>query len=405
MLTTIFIVVAIFIAIATFFVGFLLGKLRASNNVLKLEKEKSAWESERKSFELKVKEYQESLNKVKEEMHAQFEVLANNILDAKTKKMQEVSEKSIGDMLSPLRERMGEFQKKVEDLYTDEAKERRSLRDAIKDVVSESQKLFVGTDSLTKALKGDVKTQGAWGEMILETILESSGLVKDVEYTVQAEEMGLKDEHGNTQKPDIIITLPENKHLVVDSKVSLVSYNRYVSEDDELKKKVHLTDFLKSVYAHIDMLSNKKYQTIEKLNSPDFVLLFMPMEGAFSLAVQNDKELFSYAWSKNIGVVSPNNLLATLRTVSSIWKMENQNKYAKEIARQGAALYDKFAGLFEDIESIGRQLDLTRKAYDETVNKLKYGKGNLLNRVESLKKLGVKPSKSLPTGDDISIEE
>ncbi|MFH1222902.1 MAG: DNA recombination protein RmuC [Pseudomonadota bacterium] len=376
-----------------------------SKRLLKLEREKAAWDADKKNLELRAKEYQESIGKIKEEMLLHFESLSNKIFDAKSKNMQEVSEKNISNLLGPLKEKIQEFQKKVETVYSDESKERYALKQEIANIVKESQKMSSETNNLTKALKSDSKTQGVWGELVLETVLEASGLVKGEEYVLQAEEMGLKDELGKTQKPDVVINLPESRHLIIDSKVSLVSYERYVSEEDETKRAVHLGDFLKSLYAHVEGLAGRNYQLIEKLNSPDFVMMFIPIEGAFSLAVQKDKEIFTYAWSKNVGIVSPNNLLATLRTVSSLWKMENQNKHAKEIARQSAALYDKFASLLEDIEEIGKHLDLTRRTYDDAVNKLKYGKGNLLNRVESLKKLGVKPSKSLPLSDEADINE
>jgi len=373
--------------------------------LLKLEREKAAWDADKKNLESKAREYQESISKIKEDMLLHFESLANKIFETKSKNMQEVSEKNISNLLGPLKERMHDFQKKVEDIYTDEAKERRSLKDEIYKIVEESKKMSKETNDLTNALKGDNKMQGVWGEMVLETVLESSALVKGVEYTTQAEEMGLKGEQGGTQKPDVIINVPGGKHLVIDSKVSLTSYERYMSEDDQTKRMTHLNNFLKSVYSHVDELSEKKYQTIDKLNSPDFVLMFMPIEGAFSVALQNDKEMSMYAWSKNIVIVSPNNLLATLRTVESLWKLEKQNRNTKEIFRQSAALYDKFVALVEDIDNIGRYIDLTQKTYTEATNKLKFGKGNLLSRVEKLKELGVKPSKALPACDESDINE
>ncbi|MDE3060751.1 MAG: DNA recombination protein RmuC, partial [Pseudomonadota bacterium] len=254
-------------------------------------------------------------------------------------------------------------------------------------------------DSLTKALRGDVKAQGNWGEVMLERILEESGLRKGEDYVLQGEAMGLSGEDGGRQRPDVIIKLPDDKHVIIDAKVSLTAYERYCADGDES----HLRDFLKSVRNHVAGLESKRYQDNDKLNTPDVVMLFMPVEGAFALAMQQDRELHQYAWGKRIVIVSPTMLFANLRTIASLWRIERQNRYAYEIADQGGRLYDKFVGFIEDMQLIGRQMSGLHKSYDSAMNKLSEGRGNLVGSVEKLKSLGAKASKSLPK--DLLAEE
>ncbi len=339
-------------------------------------------EAENKSLKAQMKEQQEQLRE-------QFSNTATKILEGVSAKFSTQSEKQIGDLLTPFRERLGEFQKTVVESFSTQGKEQHTLK-------AEIQKIVLQTDGLTKALRGDVKAQGNWGEVMLERILEESGLRRDIDYTTQGSEMGLTGAAGNRLQPDVIINLPDNKHIIVDSKVSLTAYERHCSETDELARALHLKEYLKSVKAHINGLEQKRYQDIEKLGTPDFVLMFMPVEGAYSLAVQQDQELHSYAWGKKIVIVCPATLFATLRTISSLWRIELQNKHAQEIARQGGALYDKFIGFMDDMQAIGRQATKLQDTYDQAMNKLKDGRGNLIGGMEKIRQLGAKTSKSLP---------
>jgi DNA recombination protein RmuC len=284
----------------------------------------------------------------------------------------------------------------VDESFGHQAKEQYSLKTEIERIVKVNEQMQSKTDSLTKALRGDVKAQGNWGEVMLERILEESGLRKGIDYTVQASGMGLRGAEYNIVRPDVIVNLPERKHIIIDSKVSLVAYERYCSEADETLKQAHLREFLKSVKAHVDGLEQRRYQNVEALGTPDFVLMFMPIEGAYSLAIQQNHELHSYAWGKKIVIVCPATLFATLRTIASLWRIELQNQNAQEIARVGGGLYDKFVGFVEDMQAIGIQIDKLHKVYDQARNKLNEGKGNLINRVEKLKDLGAKTSHAIP---------
>lgn len=271
-------------------------------------------------------------------------------------------------------------------------KDRLKLQTEIERIILTSQRMSLETENLTRALKGDVKVQGNWGELVLQRILEASGLRVGEEFTLQGKDLKLKDEEGKHQMPDVIINLPENKHLVIDSKVSLVSYERYMSENQE----EDLSAFFDSLYAHIKGLSHKNYQGLEKLSTPDYVMLFIPIEGAFMLSMQKDRELFSYAWEHNIVLVGPSTLLATLRTVSSLWKQERQTKNALEIARQAGALYDKFVGVAQDFDQIESQLKRVGDSFDGLKARMLTGKGSVASRMENLRELGAKNTKNLP---------
>jgi DNA recombination protein RmuC len=294
-------------------------------------------------------------------------------------------------MLNPFREKMVEFQNKVEEMHMTDTKDRLKLHAEIERIVMTGQKMSVETENLTRALKGDVKLQGNWGEMILQKILEASGLRENHEFTLQGKDLKLKDEDGRTMMPDVIINLPENKHLIIDSKVSLVSYERYINGEQE----EDLSEFFDSLYEHVKGLANKKYQNLDKLVSPDYVMLFVPIEGAFVLSMQKDKELFNYAWERNIVLVSPSTLLATLRTVASLWKQERQSKNAQEIAKQAGALYDKFVGVTDDLEGIQVQIRRVDDSFQELKSKMISGKGSVASRMENLRELGAKNTKNL----------
>jgi DNA recombination protein RmuC len=274
-------------------------------------------------------------------------------------------------------------------------KDQTDLKAELKKLHDLNLKISDEANNLTKALKGDVKKQGNWGEMILERILERSGLTEGREYRKQE---SVLSENGQRFQPDVVIHLPDQKHIVVDSKVSLVAYERLVNSDGEQQRAAFVKEHLLSVRGHIKILSEKHYQHSQGFNSPDFVLLFIPIESSFSIAVQEDQDLFSYAWDNKVVIVSPSTLLATLRTIASIWQQENQNRNALEIARQSGALYDKFVAFIADMESIGKGLESTRKIYDQASNKLYSGSGNLVKRAETIRKLGAKTTKELPQG-------
>ena len=326
----------------------------------------------------------------------QFNQNATELFEAISKKFSQNSEKQIGDLLTPLRERLGEFQKLVSDSFGEQGKEQHTLKAEIARIVTMNEQMRLQTDSLTKALRGDVKAQGNWGEVILERILEESGLQKGIGYTVQGEQMGLVSADGGRQQPDVIVNLPDAKHIIIDSKVTLTHYERYCTETDEAAKEPHLKNFLNSVRTHVKGLEGKRYQDNEKLISPDFVLMFMPVEGAYSLAVQQDAELHGFAWDKKIVIVCPATLFATLRTIASLWRIDQQNKNSQEIARRGGLLYDKFVGFVNDMKGIGENIGRTQKAYETALGKLSDGTGNLIGQAEKLKELGAKASSSLP---------
>lgn len=326
-----------------------------------------------------------------EKLELKLKTLTQEIFEEKSRRFREDSLRGMELVLNPFREKMADFQKKVEEMHLTDTKDRLKLHAEIERIVLTGQKMSSETENLTRALKGDVKMQGNWGEMILEKLLEASGLRNGEEFILQGKEMGLKDEEGRTQQPDVIINLPENKHLIVDSKVSLVAYERFVNDAHE----EDLSHFLDSLYAHVKGLSSKNYQRLDKLQSPDYVMLFIPIEGAFMLAMQKDRELFSHAWDRNIMLVGPSTLLATLRTVASLWKQERQTKNAIEIARQAGALYDKFVGVAEDLDSMQNQIKRVGESFEDLRSRMLTGKGSLASRVENLKELGAKTSKNL----------
>ena len=346
---------------------------------------------------------QEKLNDQKkelEELQAKFtdafKNLANEILEEKTKKFTEQNKVNLDVILNPLKEKIKDFETKVEQTNEKNRMSHTSLVEQIKSLEQLNKKISDDANNLTKALKGESKIQGNWGEVILERILEESGLRKGIEYEAQAKGMGLKSEEGSTSKPDFVIKLPENKHVIVDSKVSLVHYERMVSAETEEQRQGYLKALNASIKSQIDDLHKKNYQDLKGLNSPDFVMLFVPIEGVFAVIMQHDNTIYQYAYDKQIVIVSPSTLLATLRTIAFIWRQENQTKNALEIARQGGALYDKFVGFITDLDDIGKNLDKSKDIYLNAVNKLSTGKGNLISRSENIKKLGAKAKKQIP---------
>ncbi len=341
------------------------------------------------------------LENAREKMAEAFKNIANEIFDSKQKVFTERSREQLDGLLKPLSERIKDFEKKVEETYDKESKERFSLANEVKNLKELNTRISEDAINLTNALKGQSKVQGNWGEIILERVLEKSGLMKGREYDIQ---VSLKNEEGRRLQPDVIVHLPEGKEVIIDSKVSLTAYERYCSIDDEEEKNRELNLHIQSLRSHIKSLSEKDYQKLETVESLDFVLLFIPIEAAFSLAVQHDSNLFGEAFDKNIVLVAPSTLLATLRIIQNIWRYEHQNRNAQKIATTAGRLYDKFVNFVRDVEDIGARIEATRKAYDKAHNKLVSGRGNLINRAEGMKALGAKVSKAMPQHLEIMDE-
>ncbi|MDX2074773.1 MAG: DNA recombination protein RmuC [Alphaproteobacteria bacterium] len=333
--------------------------------------------------------HKESFGNTHETMKVEFRNTANALFEEVSQKFTVQSEKKIGDILLPLSQRIGEFQKNVDEKFGAQGKEQHTLK-------AEISRIVLQTEGLTKALRGDVKAQGNWGEVMLERILDDSGLVKGSDYILQASEMGLKAADGSHQKPDVIVNLPDGKHIIIDSKVSLSAYERYCNSEDAAEKKLQQGEFIRSIKNHITGLEGKRYQHNDKLESPDFVFMFLPVEGAYIQAVQQDAELHNFAWSKKIVLVCPSTLFASLITIASLWRIEKQSRHAQDIANEASGLYDKFVGFIDDMKDIGDKLGKTHKAYEGAMNKLSTGRGNVIGRIENLKTLGIKAAKSLP---------
>ncbi|MDQ2179903.1 DNA recombination protein RmuC [Marinifilum sp. D714] len=369
----------------------LLGEEREKNE--KLTRSVSISATERKNLEERLENQKQELEELQKKFTTEFENIASKILKENTKEFTTSNQKNMDDILGPIKEKLTSFEKKVEETYDKELRDKISLKEEVKKLYDLNAKISDEANNLTKALKGDVKKQGNWGEVVLERILERSGLSKGEEYE---REVVTQNSEGQTIRPDVIIRLPEEKHVIVDSKVSLVAYERFVNSNGEEDKDKFLKDHIISMKAHVKELADKHYQSSEALNSPDFVLMFVPIESSFAMAVQADQELFNYAWENKIVIVSPSTLLATLRTIASIWKQEHQNRNVLEIARQGGALYDKFVGFVDDMISLGRQMDTAKKTYATSMNKLTEGRGNLIRSAEKIRELGAKVKKKLP---------
>ncbi|MEM0543504.1 DNA recombination protein RmuC [Flavobacterium sp. j3] len=339
------------------------------------------------------KEQKEEVEKLQEKFTKEFENLANKILEEKTTKFTEQNKENLKNILSPLQDKIQLFEKKVEDTHKESIDYHAALRQQILGLREMNEQMSKETLNLTKALKGDSKMQGNWGELILERVLEKSGLEKGREYEVQ---QSFVTEEGNRVFPDVVINLPDGKKMIVDSKVTLTAYERYINEEDDNSKAQHLKEHVMALKRHVDQLSEKNYHDLYQMESPDFVLLFIPIESAFALALNEDTTLYNKAFEKNIVIVTPSTLLATLRTIDSMWTNQKQQENAIEIARQAGALYDKFQGFVDDLVLVGKKMDEGKKAYEESMKKLSSGDGNLVRRVENLKKMGAKAKKSLP---------
>jgi len=362
-----------------------------------LQIEKASLQSENNNLIQKLAEQKTQLEDLQAQFAKEFENLANRILDDKSKKFTEQNEAQLKNILDPLKDRIRDFEKRVNETHNESAIERSALKEQLRIMSDMNKRMSEEALNLTKALKGDSKKQGNWGELILEKVLEKSGLTKGREYDVQ-QSFTLED--GSRLQPDVIIRLPENKNLIVDSKVSLVAYERYIASDDDDKaaQEAYLKDHILSIRNHIRGLSGKSYHNLYGIGSPDFVLLFIPIEPAFILSISSDNELYNDAFDKNVVLVSPTTLLATLRTIANVWKQEYQSQNAMEIAKQGADMYDKFVAFVEDMIKVGKLMEDSKRTYSEAMNKLHEGKGNLVRRAENMKKLGVKASKQLPQG-------
>ena len=374
------------IAIASLFYAWNQGQARV--------KAETELEAERRLSADKLATLSQSAQDAKATLSDQFKNLANEILEEKSRRFAEQNQQSLDILLKPLQDKLTDFRKQVDETYQSEARERFALKQEVEKLAGLNIRMTDETRALTTALKGESKTQGDWGELVLETILENSGLRKGEEYLVQ-------DTHtisdGSRLQPDVVIRLPESKHLVIDSKVSITAYTRYMQADDEPTKTAELNSHVQSIRQHIQGLSSKNYQDLYGVGSIDFVLMFIPIEPAFLSAMRHAPEIYQDALKKNIVIVCPSTLLATVRTVAHLWRQEYQNKNAQEIARQCAMLYDKFVGFVEDLDKVGLRLEQAQSSYTDAVGKLKTGRGNLIRTAENVKKLGVKPNKSLPS--------
>ena len=370
---------------------------KLNDNEIKLGEEKHALDlkltqkvSEYSNLEEKLQENKAEVEKLQEKFSKDFEILANKILEEKSTTFTKQNKENLKDILEPLQEKIQTFEKKVEDTQKESIGMHSALKEQLSNLKDLNLQMSKETINLTKALKGDSKTQGNWGELVLERVLEKSGLEKDREYFVQ---QSFTNDEGKRILPDVVIHLPDAKKMVIDSKVSLTAYEQFVNANDENEKKQFIKEHVNSLKRHIEQLSEKKYQDIYEIESPDFVLLFIPIEPAFAAALNSDNQLYNKAFEKNIVIVTPTTLLATLRTIDSMWNSEKQQRNALEIALQAGRLYDQFVNLTNDLIKVGNQLKTVQGTYDSSMVKLT-GKGNLIKKVESIKKLGVKSSKT-----------
>jgi len=366
-------------------------ELEESRNAhLELNRQYAGLKSNYQNLQEKLQENKAEQEKLREKFTFEFKNLANEILEEKSKKFTDQNKTNLSEILNPLREKIQDFEKKIEHSNKENLTWNTALKEQISGLKELNQQMSREAENLTRALKGDAKIQGNWGEFILESILEKSGLVKDREYSVQPS----YTENGRRYQPDIIINLPDEKHIIIDAKVSLVAYERFSSCENEADQLPFIKEHLQSIRGHLKNLNHKGYQQLYQLKSLDFVLLFIPIEPALSLAIQHDNQLFTDAFEKNIVIVSPSTLLATLRTIASIWRQENQNRNALEIARQSGDLYDKFKRFVDDLQKMGNQLNTLQNTYTDSMKKLSEGKGNLIARAEKIRKLGAKTSSS-----------
>jgi len=349
--------------------------------------------SEINNLNTKLENQKSEVENLQKKFTKDFEILANRILEEKSEKFTVKNKENIAQILTPLKEKISSFEKKVEDTHKESIDRHAALRQQIIGLKDLNEQMSKEATNLTKALKGDSKKQGDWGEYQLEVLLEKSGLTKEIHYTTQG---GLRDDEGNLKKPDFIINLPDNKHLIIDSKVSLTGYESYFNTENELDEKVALKKHIASIRKHYRELGEKRYSDLYGINTPDYVLMFVPIEPALMIALQEEKNIYLDALDKNVVLVSTSTLLATLTTVASIWKQEDQKRNVIEIAKESGLLYDKFEGLLQDLIKIGKSIQTSQDGYQSAMNKLSTGRGNLISKIENLKKLGAKTKKSIP---------
>lgn len=362
------------------------------NTIAKLNGELAAAQTDNNNLHQRLLEQKAEIEDLNKRFTKEFENLANRILDEKSQKFTDQNKNNLDIILNPFKEKLKEFEQKVDHAYKTESNERITLKTEIKNLIDLNKQISTDANNLTNALKGEVKTQGNWGELILEKVLEKSGLRKGAEYSVQ---QSFTTEEGGRLQPDVVIHLPDSKNLIVDSKVSLVAYEKYYSAALADEQQRFLKEHVNSIRNHVKGLSGKNYQNLYNIGSPDFVLMFIPIEAAFSLAVGNDDTLYNEAFEKNVIIVSTSTLLATLRTINNIWKQDRQNKNVLEIARQSGELYDKFSAVVDDFIKVGEGMAGSKKVYDEAMARLYTGKGNVVARFENLKVLGAKASKAI----------
>ena len=362
--------------------------------VLEVNNNLAAAEADYRNLQEKLQDQKKEYEMLNEKFAAQFKNLANDIFEEKSKKFTDQNKANIFDLLKPLGEKITDFEKKVEETHKDNISRNSALREQLEGLQKLNVQMTREAENLTRALRGDTKTQGAWGEFILESILEKSGLEKDREYYVQE---SFTTAEGRL-RPDVVIRLPENKHVIIDSKVSLTAYNNFVNCENEDEKILYLKSHLASIRQHMKSLGDKNYQKNISDNSPDFVMMFIPIEPAYILAIQSEKKLYEEALERRIVFVSPTLLIPSLQLIKNTWKQEYQTRHVLDIANKAGDLYDKFVGFSEDMITLGRHLDSSKKFYTESMKKLSVGSGNLVHRVEDLRKLGAKASKNIDAG-------
>ena len=387
--------------------GILSGRLKKAEEVFKDQKQKideissqkeqliseiAHFKATNENLQHRLKEQKGEIEQLQEKFTNEFSLIANKLLKQNSVEFAEANQKRLDQILTPLKENIKSFEQKVDNKYEKELKERSSLIEQIKSLEKLNTQMSEDAHNLTRALKGDNKIQGNWGELILEKVLENSGLIEGEEYEKQH---STTNDEGNRIQPDIVIKLPDDKHIVIDSKVSTNAYQDYIGSEEKEEQETHLKNHLISVKNHIKGLSEKHYMTGKNIDSPDFVLLFMPIESSFGIAMKADNQLYQYAWDRKVVIVTPSTLLATLKTIASVWKQDKQTRNALRIAEESGKLYDKFVNFLEDLEQIEKGLTVSQKAYNGAVNKLKTGSGNLIGKAEKIRILGAKTKKQL----------
>ncbi len=368
--------------------------LKAQEHIGKLDNERVRLEENLNAERIRINEQQENFKTQKEQLKSEFKNLANEILKDQSSNFASQSKKDIGDLIEPMKEKIEQFKKQVSDAYKEDERERYSLKNEIKSLLDLNKNLSEEAQNLSRALKGDNKTQGDWGEMILDTILENSGLTKGREYFLQ---QSITDDDNKRFRPDVIVQYPGNRCIIIDSKVSLKNYEAYINAKDEAERKIQLKAHIDSIKKHIKDLGSKNYQTVFKdCDSPEFVMMFLPIEPAYLIAVQNDAELWNNAYKKQILLISPTNLIAALRMIEELWEHDKQNKNVLKIAEESGKLVDKFIGFLDDFDKVGDYLKKSGDAFEKARNKIKDGRGNIVGKAKLISELGANTKKAIP---------